>query len=150
MEQVATAPAMKRCFACAEEKALGDFYKNVAMADGHFNKCKECTKADVRRNRAQKLDYYRDYDRQRGNRQSPDYLTKYREEFPGKYKAHNMVNNYLRDGKLTAETSCAACGADDSVHAHHDDYAKPLDVRWLCPACHKAWHVLHGEAPNGR
>jgi hypothetical protein len=34
---------------------------------------------------------------------------------------------------------CEVCGLDDaSVQAHHDDYTKPLDIRWLC-----SWH--HAE-----
>lgn len=31
------------------------------------------------------------------------------------------------------------------VHAHHDDYAQPLAVRWLCPRCHVAWHRIRRE-----
>jgi hypothetical protein len=31
------------------------------------------------------------------------------------------------------------------VHAHHDDYDKPLDVRWLCFGCHKATHPVGDE-----
>lgn len=34
---------------------------------------------------------------------------------------------------------CEVCGAL-KVHAHHDDYSKPLDVRWLCPPCHRSHH----------
>jgi len=34
------------------------------------------------------------------------------------------------------------------IQAHHDDYSKMLDVRWLCLACHLAWHVLHGTYKN--
>lgn len=34
---------------------------------------------------------------------------------------------------------CAVCGRWNT-HAHHEDYAKPLDVRWLCAAHHLARH----------
>jgi hypothetical protein len=31
------------------------------------------------------------------------------------------------------------CG-EPEAQAHHDDYAKPLDVRWLCNKHHREHH----------
>lgn len=138
---------MKTCFKCQRELPLSDFYKHKQMADGHLNKCKDCTKKDATVNRWKNIDRIRAYDRGRGNRQASGYVREYRARFPLKYKAVNMVNNAIRDKKLFSKP-CEACGSERSVHGHHDDYAEPLNVRWLCAICHKRWHEDNGEGLN--
>ena len=123
------------------------FYKHKAMGDGHLNKCKDCTKRDVKKYRNDNLEMIRAYDRKRGNRQTKEYRDSYKKEFPLKYKAHNVVANAIRDKKLFKEP-CEVCGTNDAIHAHHDDYAKPLNVRWLCATHHRKWHIENGEAKN--
>src|SRR5262252_1357455 len=56
-----------------------------------------------------------------------------------KRRAHIIVSNALRSGKLV-QGPCEVCGAA-KVHAHHDDYTKPLEVRWLCPEHHAQHHM---------
>lgn len=138
---------MKVCFKCQRELPLSDFYKHSQMGDKHLNKCKECTKKDAKKHRLNNLDRIREYDRKRGNRQDKKYRDRYKEKYPNKYKAHNIVSNAIRDGKLFKE-SCEVCGSEDNIHAHHDDYLKPLNIRWLCAACHSQWHRDNGEALN--
>ena len=53
-------------------------------------------------------------------------------------RARSAVARALRSGLLSRQP-CEVCGASAS-HAHHDDYAKPLDVRWFCAEHHKGWH----------
>ena len=60
------------------------------------------------------------------------------ERNPIKHAAHNAVSNAVRDGKLLRQP-CEVCGSQ-SAQAHHDDYSKPLDVRWLCTTHHAEWH----------
>lgn len=54
--------------------------------------------------------------------------------------AHAIVSQALWDGTLK-EQPCEICGAPSSeTAAHHEDYSKPLDVRWFCPVCHYRHH----------
>jgi len=139
---------MKKCFKCEKLKELNEFYRHTRMGDGRLNKCKECAKKDTRKNRVANIEHYRAYDRARGNRQDQQYVTDYRAKFPKKYKAHSMVSNAVRSGKIVKPSECSECCQPGHIEAHHDDYEKPLEVRWLCAACHKQWHAKHGEAKN--
>jgi len=49
----------------------------------------------------------------------------------------------VKTGKLVKE-SCECCG-EMETQAHHDDYSKHLDIRWLCKTCHELWHIEHGD-----
>lgn len=40
-----------------------------------------------------------------------------------------------------ARQPCEICG--EKAEAHHDDYNKPLEVRWLCFKHHREWHKTH-------
>jgi hypothetical protein len=139
---------MKKCFKCNEEKPLSDFYKHSAMSDGHLGKCKICTKKDAYelRHNSNSREKILAYDRARGARQNSSYIKEYREKYPKKYKAHSIVNYAVKSKKLFREP-CEICG-NKETHGHHDDYAKPLNVRWLCSEHHRQWHAANGEALN--
>ena len=135
----------KQCFKCHQVKPLTDFYRHSQMGDGHLGKCKKCAKRDVRENYAKKREYYSEYDRRRfqtSERKSAmrRYAQQRKVNNPEKYAANNAVGNAIRDRRLFREP-CEACGSAN-VQAHHDDYSKPLEVRWLCFKHHRA---LHGQ-----
>jgi len=136
---------MKVCFKCGKEKQLKDFYKHPMMKDGHLGKCKECTKTDSRKVREKNIEYYRKYDRERGSRQNKEYFTEYRKRNHNKSKAMNAANNAIRDGKIKRKTSCEICGKSVKLVKHHYDYSKPLDVVWLCHACHSGIHRSYND-----
>lgn len=138
---------MKVCFKCGAAKPLSEYYKHKGMKDGHLNKCKECARTDTIVHRSEN-DHVRDYDRQRGKRQTSEDTRKYREANPKKYKAQTWVNNAVRDGRLVKLENCEVCNSTDHIEGHHDDYDKPKVVRWLCSRCHSLWHSEHGEAKN--
>lgn len=60
---------------------------------------------------------------------------------PEKERARMLAGVAIQSGKLVREP-CSACGNKSvKTEAHHDDYSKPLEVRWLCPPCHDAHHA---------
>ena len=131
-------PRVKTCFKCGKQKLITEFYKHPMMRDGHLNKCKKCAKEDSRKNRRAKIETYREYDRNRGNRLSREDIRAMRARHPDWTRAHNAVQKAKMSGKL-AKKPCEICGAS-FVHAHHEDYSKPLDVIWLCPKHHRWVH----------
>lgn len=131
----------KTCFKCNKMLPLEAFYKHKQMGDGHLNKCKECTKKDVDAHRQLNIEKIRAYDRSRGSRQGYGYTKEYRAANDEKYKAHYLVNNALKRGKIE-KLPCFICGCE-KTEAHHADYSRPLDVVWLCCAHHMQAHAMY-------
>lgn len=57
---------------------------------------------------------------------------------PEHHRARTVVAQALKSGKLARPQECEDCGHFCGPEAHHDDYLKPLEVRWLCKPCHAA------------
>lgn len=57
-----------------------------------------------------------------------------------KVDARNKLNLAVKAGRVV-RGNCSSCGTDKDVEGHHHDYAKPLDVDWLCRSCHKDVHL---------
>lgn len=141
----------KRCFKCLCEKPLADFYKHSEMSDGHLNKCKDCTKADVKKHRQEHWESVRAYDRLRASQPSRvatrlRVVSEYNKQFPNRKRANSAVAHALRSGKLKKQP-CWVCGGN--AVAHHPDYDRPLDVVWLCQPHHKQAHALVPTPPKG-
>ena len=134
------------------------------MADGHLNKCKECTKNDTKENYCKNADYYKEYDRQRdATKKRVELKKRYSQTEKGKEScrkskdkwadnnvvkraANLIVGNAVRDGRLIKPNNCEKCGiAHNRIHGHHCDYNYPMVVMWLCPKCHTQWHKDNGS-----
>ena len=66
-------------------------------------------------------------------------IDKYRKNHPEIRKAHIAATNAIHAGKILKQP-CEVCGENNS-QAHHDDYSKPLIVRWLCVKHHQEHHL---------
>ncbi len=139
----------KQCFKCGENKDISEFYPHPMMRDGHLGKCKECAKRDMAKYRAKNPERIREYERKRGK--LPRRLAletkrkqRFRKEYPERcktmWKVQQQVRRAVRSGRIEKPTTCSVCGGSRRIEGHHPDYSKPLEVEWLCSACHKQLH----------
>lgn len=65
-----------------------------------------------------------------------------------KANARSTANVAQTRGQLVKQP-CEKCGEADT-QKHHDDYSKPLEVRWLCALCHQQEHksVIESHADS--
>ena len=116
---------LKTCRGCKRALPHEAFYRLAKGRDGLHPRCKSCHQVSI---------------------ESTDGYT-------AKHRARVMLNRARREGSIKAPDSCNACGAvvsPDDIDGHHEDYSKPLEVRWLCRACHEFEHrrvlVAFGES----
>lgn len=144
------------CILCCKSMPDGQFYRHPLGRHGRMSKCKECHKIYVKENRLKRIQQYAAYEASRatlphrvamrtryartdrGKEAHARSRDAYIERYPLKRKAHLMVANAIRSGRLL-RYACEVCN-NPNAQAHHDDYTKPLDVRWLCTKHHAEWH----------
>lgn len=143
---------MKTCYTCNTEKDESFFGKRTASNDGLAHKCKDCQKAydKKRANLPHRVGARLNYSKtENGKARGSAAKKRWLEKNLVKRSANVIVGNAVRDGRIIKSDSCEACGSNPSkLHGHHDDYAHPLAVRWLCPPCHSKWHKENGEGKN--
>lgn len=76
--------------------------------------------------------------------------------------AYGRYKKALRNGTIARPDRCSRCGKRKRcIQGHHSNYAWPLRVVWLCPACHgdehsklkqivhrrRMWHFLRYGMP---
>lgn len=132
----------KICFKCGLPKSINDFYKHSGMADGHLNKCKNCTKKDVSvfYNENKKNPLFIEKERRRGRDKfrrlyagvvvNNDYArtVKYRKKYPEKELAKRMSRKLNKPFK--------------DAEPHHWSYNEShyQDVIWLNKKQHMKSH----------
>lgn len=147
----------KRCSQCGEYKPTTEFYRRVSSKDGLQGKCKPCS-ADYQRhykNSPRGRDTVKRYtDGEKGRETRKRYALsskgagiarsaskKWSQSNPEKRAAHRALAHAVEAGICRKPDSCEQCGHAGMPHGHHEDYSRPLSVRWLCPRCHMGHHA---------
>jgi hypothetical protein len=125
---------MKTCKRCQRKLPTWEFSRHPATKDRLQQNCKACAVAAMR-----------DWQRRNAEKCRAS-ARKFRQQNPEKVRAHDQVAKAIESGQIVRKP-CEMCGAL-KTHAHHDDYTKPMEVRWLCPKHHRFVHVVKSKGLN--
>lgn len=132
-----------KCSTCQQWLPDSAYYSDNRTPNKLKSQCKEChTNTTIKsRNPENTRKINREY--MRRSRNSNPEIYRNRELLASKSrpknektKAREILNYAVRSGKIIKPTNCSECGKIRKLTAHHDNYSKPLDVRWLCYECH--------------
>lgn len=178
-------PDRKRCRKCGLTKPLSEFTPSASHPDGHQARCRACVREQQRawrrRNRFAANAAVRAY-----HARNPEWSRRIRRRQAGKHRARMRAYSkryyhtqrhkvdahvHVKAAKLLGilePAPCEICSflglpADvEESQGHHEDYDRPLYVRWLCPSHHGLLHAGHfrllaqpeaevpGKAPQAR
>ena len=136
---------MKQCKECLMEKDLEPFYSHPGTKDRRTSRCKECIKSgrksERERSMARVIDNKR-YKTESWIKKLSSNTKKFREKYPEKRKAEQMVSNIIRkkDIRYVRPKYSFVSGATWRIHLHHFDYSKPFEVIPCTPLEHAAFH----------
>lgn len=145
------APLRKLCRRCNVSKSRDLFSRRAQATDGLQAWCKDCRRERYHENRAAEISNAKRHAianpekvreaKRRWRAKNPRY--QYLDDDPIKVSARRQVYNAVSRGDLVRPSYCTRCGAACKPEGHHPDYAKPLDVVWLCRQCHGKEHAEH-------
>ena len=150
----------KICRTCNIEKDISFFGKHIAEKDGLRRHCKSCRSEEAimacennpeyRKLRAKSALKYQKLHR--------DKINLYKREYDKKDKiraqAHRLIAQRVYTTRNRKELRiekkpCEKCNSVYRIHAHHPDYTKPLDVKWLCAKHHGEAHRIMRKKLTG-
>lgn len=124
----------------AAEAGMSHYFTGKPCKHGHIAKrevvscnCIECYETIHAAARAESKSRYRE--------NNPQHIIELerRGKDRHKYLARIKAQKAVKSGKLCRQP-CEVCGQFSPIHAHHEDYSKPMDVVWLCPLHHSERH----------
>ena len=136
---------MKKCFKCGNIIPLTDFYVHPQMADGHLNKCKYCTKKDVKNDYNKNIInpewHQKEKTRGREKYHRLEYKGKYKQSFDARKMTVKLYKEKYPEKQL-AKNGSQRVITPEGLEKHYWSYNKEhfKDVIFLSKNAHMAAH----------
>lgn len=124
-------PKIGYCHACKRKQDNEWRLRTGRTKEHRIGKCR-CGNEFASFSGYQCVDCYRKT--RQDKKQDPNYQIQVLKE-----SVRGLTRNYIKMGILT-KGQCEVCGINENIEAHHDDYTKPLEIRWLCRKHHREFH----------
>lgn len=92
--------------------------------------CRDCN--------TRKLRIYRKTNK--GKERTYEAIKRSEKRYPERGSAWNKLKYALLNKKIKKSKECQKCFRKEKLYGHHPDYAKPLEVVWMCRGCHADEH----------
>jgi hypothetical protein len=91
------------------------------------------------RNREKIREYNLRYNKNWRHENGSEAEKRYDRKYPEKLYARRLLCEAVKKG-IIKRGNCEVC-KKPNAQGHHEDYYKPLEVRWFCPLHHKHHHL---------
>ena len=135
----------RECTKCKQVWELSQFIKKAKRRGGDSPHCQECRdknnlhNAKWRENNLESRHRAQKAWREKNRAKTRQNMVRWNLRNKDKKAAHNAVKIAVRNGVLM-RGDCSICGSTENIHAHHEDYTKPLEVDWFCKHHHREYH----------
>ncbi len=119
---------LKKCYKCHKSDLLLTKSGKTNAGKQRFC-CRECNTRALKSYRLTP----------RGREKINNAVYKSIKKHPNRQKARSLVRLAIKNGNLVKPLKCK-CG-NRVIEAHHENYSKPLNVKWLCRKCHSDLHL---------
>jgi hypothetical protein len=140
------------CKYCEEEKPSEAFRK-------HSRKCRPCQaaysdkwrKQNPEKAKASREHFLATHVEQQRRYKHQRYLEgkeQWRKKHPREYSAGKKARRARNKGIIQQGKHCEVCKREGYLVMHHEDYAKPLNINWVCQSCHRKIHYGTIQLPE--